>query len=98
MPSLQLSPPMTPMVAPRGGQLYAAERRPTTVQGVLHDLLPWHFAGKELGLAQASPIDATLVFVQGIRVPLETPLAWLAETCSHPDGWLYISVQLRSQA
>ena len=44
--------------------------------------------------AAASPGTAPLVLVQGVRVPLSTPLSWLWSACSHPDGWLYACVRV----
>ena len=37
---------------------------------------------------------ASVVLVQGVRVALSTPLVWLWEACSHPDGWLYAIIKL----
>ena len=30
--------------------------------------------------------------VQGIELPLSTPLLWLWHACCHPDGWLYVTL------
>ncbi|EOD33161.1 hypothetical protein EMIHUDRAFT_202368 [Emiliania huxleyi CCMP1516] len=32
--------------------------------------------------------------VQGVVVELNTPVSWLYEACSHPDGFLYVQCQL----
>ena len=36
------------------------------------------------------------VLVQGVHVPLRTPLVWLFEACSYPDGFLYVCCKVGS--
>lgn len=46
--------------------------------------------------AEGAGGDASAAFValvQGVRVALETPLAWLWKKCGHPDGFLYVVVR-----
>ena len=70
-------------------QLAPAPRLPTgdpcLLSHALAAALPAHFAGE-----RASPPPSVLV--QGVRVPLDTSLAWLARHCRHPDGFLYVSL------
>jgi autophagy-related protein 5 len=51
-------------------------------------------SGTSEGGAAAEAVGAgeadARVLVQGVHVPLRTPLAWLVEACSHPDGFLYV--------
>mmetsp|Transcript_19314 Transcript_19314/g.46350 ORF Transcript_19314/g.46350 Transcript_19314/m.46350 type:complete len:291 (+) Transcript_19314:42-914(+) len=66
----------------------AAPRLPsggsTRLYDVLVSLLPSVF--------ESSSSVAPRVIVQGVSVPLETPLLWLHGACSHPDGFLYVYV------
>lgn len=45
----------------------------------------------KLGLNLDSPESEILV--QGIRPPMETPLFWMSQHLSHPDGFLYIVIK-----
>eukprot|EP01089_Gocevia_fonbrunei_P018571 TRINITY_DN630_c0_g2_i2.p1 TRINITY_DN630_c0_g2~~TRINITY_DN630_c0_g2_i2.p1 ORF type:complete len:296 (+),score=56.84 TRINITY_DN630_c0_g2_i2:61-888(+) len=56
-----------------------------TLGDVLSQLLPDTFK-KDL------PPSARAV-IQGVSPPLNTPIFWLSEHCSHPDGFLYIVVK-----
>jgi autophagy-related protein 5 len=81
--------PFAPM-APGGAGV------PTTLGDVLAQLLPDHFGDAQPSSSslQDTPVR---VLVQGVKVPLHTPLNWLALACAHPDGWLYVSVRLPRQ-
>ena len=70
----------------------AASKEPSRLRDALAQLMPDHF-GASAGADASSSDEATpdeRVLVQGVHVPLDTPLAWLAEACSHPDGFLYV--------
>ena len=60
---------------------------PRRLRHLLAALLPQHFGDAE----PAEPPPAVLV--QGVAVPLEAPLAWLADACAHADGFLYVVVR-----
>ena len=62
----------------------------TQLLHLLAELLPRHYGTD----APSRPA----VIVQGISVPLETPLLWLYDACSHPDGFLYVCCTLPSAA
>jgi hypothetical protein len=40
-------------------------------------------------------IKKTEVVVQGVSPALETPIDWLCNYCSHPDGFLYIVLKIK---
>ena len=46
--------------------------------------------------AEAGPAVDRRVLVQGVHVPLHTPLVWLFEACSYPDGFLYVCCKVGS--
>lgn len=90
--------PLSP-VAPSGA--------PATLRDALQQLLPATTlaapvdatAAAEGGnpKAGADSVDASWdAVVQGVRMPVDTPLQWLWSACAHPDGWLYVSVRLLS--
>jgi len=65
-----------------------------TLGDLLANLLPSLFgSGGEVG----KELKAVAI-VQGISPPLNTPIGWLAEHCSHPDNFLYIVVREKSGA
>lgn len=37
-------------------------------------------------------VTDVLITVQGLDVPLHTPLTWLCDNCAHPDDFVYISL------
>jgi autophagy-related protein 5 len=47
--------------------------------------------------AEAGPAVDRRVLVQGVHVPLHTPLVWLFEACSYPDGFLYVCCKVSGQ-
>ena len=81
--------------APRGPQGEGAEAAANTaLEAAAEDLAAVAAAATD-GAVTAAPSDSIpRVLVHGVRVPLQTPLAWLASACSHPDGWLYVCVRL----
>jgi autophagy-related protein 5 len=73
----------------------------TTLRDALAVLLPAHFGPEpstdahDTAAHDTAPAGAAaVVLVQGVLAPLQTPLHWLWSACSHPDGWLYVSVRL----
>ena len=58
----------------------------TQLSHLLAELLPRQFGSE----ATSQPA----VIVQGVGVPLETPLLWLYDACIHPDGFLYVCCAL----
>ena len=62
---------------------------PRRLRHLLASLLPQHF-GEAEGEPAAPP---PTVLVQGVAVPLDSPLAWLADACAHADGFLYVVVR-----
>ena len=70
--------------------------QPSLLRDALALLLPAHFdaAGSEASGGVGGGRSAPLVIVQGVVVPLNTPLQWLWESCHHPDGWLYVTVRV----
>jgi len=76
----------------------APSKEPSRLSDALAQLMPDHFgasagAGADASSSAAGDDEAApdeRVLVQGVHVPLHTPLAWLAEACSHPDGFLYV--------
>jgi len=82
-----------PAAAPaEGAGAAGAEPTPAILRHALHSLLPAHFAALDAD-ADAAAAEPR-VLVQGVRVPLDTPLDWLWEACAHPDGWLYVGADL----
>ena len=80
---------------------------PTSLRDALSQALPAYFAtvdptvdptvdeaagSGEEALATAGRAAEPRVLVQGVPVPLHTPLGWLYSACAHPDGWLYVLV------
>jgi len=58
-----------------------------TLGDVLSQLLP------ELFPSKSEPSDRAVAIIQGISPPLNTPITWLTEHCSHPDNFLYLIVR-----
>ena len=53
-------------------------------------------SGGAVTIAAAEAEVDRRVLVQGVHVPLHTPLAWLFEACSYPDGFLYVCCRVGS--
>jgi len=75
---------------------------PSLLAHALSRLLPDHFAAPDNGAERCSSASspaaqAATALVQGVPVPLDTPLAWLARGCRHPDGFLYVCCDLSSR-
>lgn len=68
-----------------------ADGAPQTLGGVLRTVLPGVvFDGADL-------VPGVQVLIQGMCVPLLTPLAWLCNNCRHPDLFLYVCVTKRGK-
>ena len=52
---------------------------------MLHDLIPTEFPS-------VSDFNKLKVLVQGIEIPSNAPINWLADNFSHPDGFLYFVI------
>lgn len=65
----------------------------TTVGDFLTNLLPTFFVrrGPNEASEDSSESAEPRVIVQGVQIPLDTPLLWLHSVCRHPDGFLYIT-------
>lgn len=59
-----------------------------TLQDALHELVP----GVVSDLQNKELRKDVKVIIHGIEPPMDTPLQWLWETCSHPDCFLYIAI------
>ena len=78
----------------------------TTLRHALSQALPDLFAAvastdqggdgeaASAAVTERASSDEPRVLVQGVPVPLSTPLGWLFSACAHPDGWLYVLVGL----
>ena len=74
-----------------------ADGSPSTLRSLLEQLLPAHFDTAAVGGASgASGGDGRTprVTVQGVAVPLDVSLVFLASALCCPDGWLYVCIQL----
>lgn len=58
-----------------------------TLLSCLQEVFPSKFGASEHSLS-LSP----RVLVQGVYVPLDTPLSWLCLHCCHPDSFVYVSI------
>eukprot|EP00004_Rigifila_ramosa_P003903 TRINITY_DN14235_c0_g1_i2.p1 TRINITY_DN14235_c0_g1~~TRINITY_DN14235_c0_g1_i2.p1 ORF type:complete len:265 (+),score=47.28 TRINITY_DN14235_c0_g1_i2:119-796(+) len=74
---------------------------PTTVRQCLADIFPGFFgsASADSALPQsptlqqknvAGGLGVPRVFVQGVEIDLDLPVAWLSENLAHPDNFLHI--------
>jgi len=75
-----------------------ADGAATTLRDALAQLLPEQFGEAAVGSVggDGDGPSAPRAIVQGVNVPLDTSLNFLASACSHPDGWLYASVDLQA--
>jgi len=63
---------------------------PTTLADALALLLPRAFAAASDAEGSGGEGQRPTAIVQGVVVELNTPVSWLYEACSHPDGFLYV--------
>jgi autophagy-related protein 5 len=69
-----------------------------TVADLLHQVLPTLIdpatSGTNSAAVSITLLPTARLLIQGFCPPLSTPLSWLSTYCSHPDGFLYVAVQL----
>lgn len=63
--------------------------KPTTLGSVLRVHLPLLFPRGEYSLAHP--------LAQGVEIPSETEVAWLAACMSGADGWLRLGIRLKGE-
>jgi len=66
------------------------DRRPTTVQDLLRQVLPPLFPEP----AGAPPLEGIEIVTHGIRVPPDTPLYWLSLNSMYLDSFVHLAIRL----
>jgi len=72
---------------------------PITLIRVLHKYLPRLFPsdGSSSKDAGGSGGGLGVAIAQGVELPMEAEMAWLAATMSGADGWLRIGIRLKGE-
>ncbi|KAK1921517.1 autophagy protein Apg5-domain-containing protein [Papiliotrema laurentii] len=79
----EVIPPMTP------------SGKPQTLLGILNEHLPLLFPSSSS--PNGSPYPLAIPLAQGIELPPDAEVAWLASCLCGADGWLRIGIQLRAE-
>ncbi|KAL6068630.1 autophagy protein 5 [Balamuthia mandrillaris] len=92
--------PFLPSSSSSSSSASGEEPQEQTLWDVLHQMLPELFPlSSKPSPSSSSPqekeeeIKLPKVIIQGILPPLNTPILWLVQHCSHPDNFLYIVVK-----